>query len=205
MTRPNHDDQALHDRPTMTMEQIDAAISDIARNGTGPDRFKALALLRKSEHTPRESYLAPPMTEGEAVERMARLIKATGGEVARAAYRRALPKERRPIDDPEPAGIEHLPAETVAMIEEKVRDLKSLYRIAPELKRPGRYSGFPISKGPLERQRWCQMQAKRYFADKLNLAPAGAQKSPVTVTPDEADQVRSVPTVRSQATSPAGE
>jgi hypothetical protein len=161
-------DAAPEHGPSLTMEQIDAAISEIARHGTGPDRLKALTLLRRTD-APRANSIPEPISSTEIVERLARLLKPAGLDLVRQAVARAFPGLRRPIEEPIPVGVEHLPQETLDLIANKIRTVENLYKYCPELKRSGQPPGYPQKSGPLARQAFVQALAKRYFADRLNM------------------------------------
>lgn len=74
------------------------------------------------------------------------------------------------------ATSEQLSPEALARIK-SVRDLKSLYRVYPQLRRGGRPSGFKISAGPLERMAWCREQARRCELDLLSVSTEPAEPS----------------------------
>jgi hypothetical protein len=157
--------------PALSMQQVEAAISEIARSGAPADRLRALAILRRTSSEPSVGALPEPLSTSEQISRLSRLFRAAGLDVVRRTIQQTWPNARRVIEDAVPVRVEDLPPETVAMVRERVKSVRSLYALIPELRRPGRPFGFPITKGLAERTRWCQQQALQHYADELSGAP----------------------------------
>lgn len=152
MTEPNK---------RLTLDDIDAELSKIARHGEGADKFRALKMLKAEESS--TVTLPDPLTDMEIVERLARLNKAAGPIAAQLAYRRAFPAAKKPVNA-------KAPSLTFTDVEGKLQQLPTslsgLYKRFPALRRPrGFPKGYP-AKGTLEeRTLWCQKTAREIILD----------------------------------------
>lgn len=153
----------LSKRQRMSMDEIAEMASEIARDPeAGADRFRAMKFLAQAEAS--TVLLPDPLDEPEAIDRLARLLKGYGPEVARLAYRRAYPMHRKQIDGmPSNAEIRIDPElKKKAM---RIRTLKMLYKVFPEIKRPGVPPGYPSGGGILVQQEYVQRKALKMYID----------------------------------------
>jgi len=145
----------------LTLDEVTTILSDIARNGEGAERFRALKMVAAQETG--SITLPDPISDAEAIERLGRIIRAAGPTVAQLAYRKAFPAAKRPINHA-------APRVTVAdMIIDRATlpvNLKQLYRRFPEIKRPGVPQGYPMGKGLAVVKDWCQKKALQLLIDQ---------------------------------------
>lgn len=137
-------------------------ISDIARNGEGADRFRALKVVMAQESS--SSQLPPPLGDVEIIERLSRLIRAAGPMASQLAYRKAFPASKRPINFAAP---KLLTSDVPGIDPLKLpKTLRALYRMFPEIKRPGVPKGFPVSAGMAVKAEWCAKEARKMIMDR---------------------------------------
>lgn len=163
-------------RKSRTMDEIKADIEAISQDPEHRDQFKALRMLAMEQSS--SVALPPPMEEHEMIERFARLMKPAGYSVVQIAYKRAFPN-RKPIEEVEPRFREtQLPDEDKLIIQ-RSRSLKSLYRLFPEIKKPGIPAGYPRGKGLDMQQQWCRDQATKILLDRQQARMKAIEKSDV--------------------------
>jgi len=150
--------------PRLTLEQIFAALSEIAQTGSSSERIKALALLAKAEGPAAPAVIPEPLNDAEKIDLLSLLNMSVGKELSRLAYRAAFRGDGE-IEDPVEPGAEHLSPKTLEKIQ-RVSSVRGLYKLCPELRRRGR-PGYHAKAGALARAEWCRQQAKSYFLDKL--------------------------------------
>jgi hypothetical protein len=150
----------------LTVEEIEGALSEIARNGEPPDKFRALALLRKEQPASATGVLPEPLTDAERVDMLAPLLEAVGPMLARVATNQAFGR-RQPAAAKLKAQIEQLPGEIREKIK-RITSLPTLYKACPELKKPGRPLGYPAAGGPLAKRAFAQRLATEYHLELLN-------------------------------------
>lgn len=159
----------------LTLDEITAIITDIARDPeSGPDRFRALKMLASTSTA--AAILPEPMQPGEIVERLARLMKASGRDHTQAAYHRAFPHVSSAAYSAPKYALDDFPPEIVARVQ-KVRSLKSLYRNYPEVKRPGFPPGYPVRRGPAVVADWCRKIAAKCELDRMQEAANATEAS----------------------------
>jgi hypothetical protein len=146
----------------MTLDEALEQISDVARNGEGADKFRALKIVMSQESG--SAALPEPLSDDEIIERLARMIKAAGPTASQLSYRRAFPSAKRPIYHAAPKITEAdmSPIDPAAL----PRSLKELYRMFPEVKKPGIPTGYPVRGGMAVQKEWCQKQARRMLMDR---------------------------------------
>jgi len=83
----------------LTLEEIEAQISEIALNGEGPDKFRALALLRKEKPVSALGVVPEPATDEEKIEVLSHLHQASGPLGVRLAWQGLSRGIRRALTD----------------------------------------------------------------------------------------------------------
>ncbi len=145
----------------LTIEEVTSILSDIARNGEGPERFRALKMIAAQETG--SVTLPEPISDVETVERLGRLMKAAGATAVHMAYRRVFPRAQRPINVGAPkVTIDDMIVDRATL----PVNLKQLYRTFPEIKRPGVPQGYPRKGGLSVVKQWCQKTALRLLMDR---------------------------------------
>ena len=149
-------------RKRMTFDELIVEMEDVARNGDGADKFRALKTLMAQESG--SVTLPEPMSDADIIDRLSRLIRAAGPTASQLAYRKAFPAGKRPINHAAPKITER----DVAPIDKASLpiNLRSLYRMFPEIKKPGVPKGFPINSGLAVQKEWCQKMALRMILDQ---------------------------------------
>jgi hypothetical protein len=150
----------------LSLEQIESALSELALNGTGNEKIRALALLRKDQPATTVGVVPAPLNDAEKVDFLAMLLGSVGPFVHRLATSKAFGR-RQPSELKLKASLEQLPIE----IREKIKRITSvavLYRTVPELKKPGRPHGFPVSGGPMAKRQFVQNLATEFYLEQLN-------------------------------------
>lgn len=148
----------------MDLDEVLYIISDIARNGEGADRFRAIKVIKDLVQETGTSGLPDPMSDDETFERMGRLMKALGPTGSQMAYRRAFPHAKRPLNQSAP---KVLPTDINIDASTLPNNLKQLYRMFPEIKPRGGFpSGYPLKKGLAVQKKWCQDKARQIILDK---------------------------------------
>ena len=142
-------------KDTITFDEAMALISDIARNGEGPDKFRALKVAMSQQSG--GITLPDPMSADEVVERLSRLMRGVGPANCQWAYRKAFPAAKKEIFESKVmVRNSDLNAEDIKKLP---KSLKQLYKQFPETKRSGQPPGYP-TRGGLEAQvQWCQEKA----------------------------------------------
>ena len=163
----------------ISLDEALSIVSEIARNGTGPDQFRALKMVMAQEAG--TATLPEPLSDAEVIERGARLIRAMGPTAAQLAYRKAFPQSQRPINHAAPKIAEG----DIAPIDKSALpiNLRSLYRMFPEIKKAGVPKGFPINRGLAVQKEWCQKMAMKMILDREQqkadmIATAAAPEKP---------------------------
>lgn len=100
-------------RSHLTLDQVMEIVSEIARNGDGAERFRALKMVHDLAQETGGQLLPPPTTEAEVMERGARLFTGLGevrcAILMKKCFRRPMnrgmfDKSRQPKKNrPEPA------------------------------------------------------------------------------------------------------
>lgn len=149
-------------RRSMSFDEIIVEMEDIAKNGEGADKFRALKTLMAQEAG--SAVLPEPLSDDEIIERLSRMIKAAGPSASQLAYRRAYPAAKRPIYHAAPKITEAdvAPIDPLSL----PRSLKELYRHFPEVKKPGIPTGYPVHGGMAVQKEWVQKQARRMLLDR---------------------------------------
>ena len=149
-------------RKSMSFDEIIVEMEDIAKNGEGADKFRALKTLMAQESG--SATLPEPLTDDEIIERLSRMMKAAGPSASQISYRRAYPAAKRPINFAAPKITEaDVPAIDPLSLP---RSLKELYRQFPEVKKPGIPTGYPVRGGMAVQKEWVQKQARRMLLDR---------------------------------------
>ena len=146
----------------ISFEEAMELMSDIARNGEGADKFRALKLVMSQETS--GSVLPDPLNDSEVIDRLARLMKATGPTASQMAYRRAFPHSSRPVTHAAPK----VKASDIPPIDKDKlpKNLRELYRMFPEIKKPGIPMGYPAGSGLAVKKEWCNKQAIKMLIDR---------------------------------------
>jgi hypothetical protein len=150
----------------LTLEQIESALSELALNGTGTEKLRALALLRKDQPATTVGIVPAPLNDAEKVDFLALLLGSVGPLVHRLATNKAF-RRRQPSELKLKSSLEQLPNEVRERIK-RIVSLPTLYKMIPGLKKPGRPLGYPAAGGPLEKKAFAQRLATEYYLEELN-------------------------------------
>ena len=149
-------------RSPFTLDEIIAVVSDIARDTDSRDRLRALKLLTSLNSS--VAAIPPPLTDDDIVDRLMRLMKASGARLCRKAYRKAYPASlRTPTYDPEEE------KELSIFIKGKIRGLKTLKqfnRMFPETVKGGVPPGYPVGAGAEAQAEWVQRAATKIYVER---------------------------------------
>ena len=158
----------------LTLDEIIELISDVARNGEGPDRFRALKHLTSLNSA--TAALPDPMPDVDLIDRLARLMKAVGTELTQKAYNRAFPNRGRSLAQAVPKFRQQ---DLLVDRNTLPKSLKQLYKKFPEIKRHGFPPGFPAGRGLAMQQEWCQDRAMKILVDRerVRLEAAAAEQA----------------------------
>lgn len=169
----------------MTMDDIIDAVTDVAKESEGADRFRALKMLASMDSG--TAVLPDPMSSEEAITRLARLMKIPGRDIAVLAFQRAFPHARKRDQKPEITD-DMIPEEWQRKLP-RIKSLKALYRAFPAIKRSGMPVGYPKGRGLLVQTEWVQRKAmqilREMLRDQANEAEAAAKA--VTTTEPATD------------------
>lgn len=148
----------------LSMDEIMAGLSDMAKNGDGAQRAAAYRLLL-SAHASSNIY-TEPLTPEDVVERIIRLMKLIGVGLTQMCYRKAF-RNAMKADRISPA----LAGEEVELPPnfKYPRNVKQLYRLFPEIKGPGVPRGYPIGQGPIIQRAWLKELTDRTLKYKQQL------------------------------------
>jgi len=170
-----------------SIEEITADIEAISQDSEHRDQFKALRMLAAEKSS--SVVLPEPMDDNEVIERIARLIKPAGAILAQIAFKRAFPY-RPEVDKVVPkVGENHLTEED-RLIVLKCRSVKNLYRMFPELKKPGLPQGFPRGEDLEAKQAWCREAATKILVARQQARMKAAEQSDVGLTSAVSDDSR---------------
>lgn len=149
-------------KTTISIDEVDGIIDDIAKNGDGAQQMRALQMVRAREQA--TLTLPDPFTDAETIDRLSRLIKATGPTCAMLAYRKAFPRAQRPLNHSAPKVTE----DDIGGIDRAAlpKTLRALYKMFPEIKRPGTPKGYPSRAGLAVQSEWVKKMATRMILDR---------------------------------------
>jgi hypothetical protein len=166
----------MNETKRMSIDEVLATVTEIAQDpNAGADRFRALKMLASATNT--AVVLPEPLTAKEVTDRLSRMILAAGSNIAQVAYHRAFPTKRSwKITNKPELHIEDVPSEVLEEAE-KVSSLKVLYRMFPEIKKPGTPKGYPAARGIAVQREWLKRAAIRLIVDRER-AKAGALPEP---------------------------
>jgi len=149
-------------KTTITFDEAMSLISDIARNGEGPDKFRALKVAMSQQSG--GITLPDPMSADEAVERLSRLMRGVGPANCQWAYRKAFPAAKKEIFESKvQVRNSDLSADDIKKLP---KSLKQLYKMFPETKRSGQPPGYPKNDGLEAQVAWCQNKAIQIIRDR---------------------------------------
>lgn len=154
----------------LSMEEIKAGLSELARSGEGAQRTQAYRLLMNMESA--TVTLPPPLSRQERLERYARLTKALGIEDAQIGFQMAFPTSKRKIDDRPKYTLDDVPARVRGMATQ-VTTLKKLKKLVlsggdrEAWPKGGFPKGYPVYEGKVAQARWCVEEAAKYYLLKL--------------------------------------
>lgn len=163
----------------LSVEQIEQMLSQIATTGSGAQQVRALQLLQRARVAVPTIELPPPASDSQVIEWLGRMLASVGPMLGRLANQRAY-GTRQPAGARLKASLEQLPLETREQIK-RITSLPTLYKLIPELKRPGRPLGYPAAGGPLQKRAFAQRLATQFYVERLN---GEAAPSDVTTDPD---------------------
>lgn len=161
-----HGDVQERPRKIWTFDDLMAGISDMAENGTGAQKAAAYRMLMSAHGGTTQPIMGEPLLEKDLMERLSRLMKASGKTVCQVAFGRAFPLAKGHLDDVPTYEIDHIDYKNVKL----PMTLKQLYRQFPEVKRPGFPPGYPQSRGLAMKTAWCQQKAKEIIRDRKQKA-----------------------------------
>ena len=174
--RPVSDAETAGAKTTITFDEAMGLISDIARNGEGPDKFRALKVAMDQQSG--GVALPPPMSAEEVVERLTRIMRASGKGNCQIAYRKAFVGTRTSIGDamPDLALADITPFEKNAL----PRTLRQLYKQFPSIKpRGGVPKGYPMRSGLETQTEWVQCKAVEIMRDREQTRLSGTSEEAV--------------------------
>lgn len=115
-----------------------------------------------------EAALPAPLSEGEVVDRLVRLMRGAGVKYVRLAYLRAFPRPHSVDQTLKALGTE---AAQIEIPRDKwPKTLKKLYKMCPELNRTGYPSGYPLRGGKMAQLEWVQKEFVLYHVTKQSAA-----------------------------------
>ena len=133
----------------MTMAEILAGISDLARNGEGAQRAQAYRMLLGANSGTQGK--AEKLDGVEIKARMVRLMRLMGPSMTQNCYHTAF-RSRKMVAQAAPlVRVEDL---NLPPDYKFPRTVTELYKLFPEHKRPGVPRGYPIGKGVLIQRDW---------------------------------------------------
>ena len=163
-------------KPHMTVDEAKKLLAEIARNGEGAEKFRALKMVMAEEAS--DASLPEPLSDAEVIDRLARLIRAAGPSASMFAYRKAFPASKKGINatSPKVTPEDILPGIDRAKLPPS---LKQLYKMFPEIKRGGFPPGYPLRGGLAMQKEWCQKKSFEILMSKEqrridDLAPEAA-------------------------------
>jgi len=152
----------------LSLDEIMAMVTDIAKDPeSGADRFRALKMLASTNTA--AAVLPDPMNEGEIVERLARLMRAAGRDLAQVSYQKAFPRVSSKPYIATRFKLDDIPPEVQLRVE-RIRTLRALYKNYPEVKRPGFPPGYPLKRGLGVISEWCRRVAAKCELDRMQTA-----------------------------------
>ena len=167
------------EKNTITFDEAMELISDIARNGEGPDKFRALKVAMSQQSG--GITLPDPMSADEVVERLSRLMRGVGPANSQWAYRKAFPASKKEVFE---AKVMVRGSDLTADdIKKLPKSLKQLYKMFPDTKRSGQPPGYPKLDGLEAQVSWCQNKALEILRTRKqalidNVAIDAARKLP---------------------------
>lgn len=151
-------------KPRMTVDELVGIAEDIARNGEGAERFRAIKMLKEDNTT--QSAIAEPLTLDEMMERVARIMKGVGILNTQLCYKMAFPSTRYGIEQSKTDFLDdELPRELKEKAS-KIYSLKGFYRVFPQAKQPGIPRGFPVHGGMGAQREWLRREALRLYKEQ---------------------------------------
>jgi hypothetical protein len=159
-------------RQRLSMDDIIVMLEDIARNDTGPDKFRAIKALTAQKA--QEAVLPDPMNEAEITSRLARLMTGAGIGLARLAYLKAFAHKTQAFRIK--AQIAALNKEAADRANEPYpRTMSAFLKRYPMLKRKGGLpKGYLKCKSILAREEWLRRQTDLIEAERLQQAQQDA-------------------------------
>lgn len=148
-----------------SVDDIAREIEEIAFNGEGTDKLRALKMLRE-DRGGAAITLPEPRTHQEKVSRLCRIMKAFGADLCRIAFAEAFPRTVDNLGDVAPKITEEDLTEEEETLCRRMRSLKMLYKQWPKLKRPGILPGYPVRGGEEAQTAWCQNEARKIIRDQ---------------------------------------
>jgi hypothetical protein len=149
-------------RAALSLDAVIGIVTEIAQDPESRDRLRALKLLTSLNSS--SAAIPPPLTDEDVIARMRRLMKAAGSRLCLKAYRQAYPLVRRtPVFDKQE--MEELGIFMRGKIE-KLKSLKQLYRMFPEIKRSGVPTTYPVGAGPEVQMEWIQKTATKILMER---------------------------------------
>lgn len=146
----------------MTFDEAREEIAEIARNGEGADKFRALKMVMAEQST--SVILPDPLSPEERLDRLIRVMQPCGTLACQHAYRKAFPSSKKEIQERHvKIGNDDLAVFSKAILP---TTLKQLYRKYPEVKRSGFPPGYPQRGGLEAKAEYCRQQALRIERDR---------------------------------------
>lgn len=123
----------------MTPAEVEAKIESIARGLSEADAAQVRVLLHLYQRQETSVSIPKPMTQLEKIERAMPIFRSLGKGGCQLTYRRAFQTKKSAVTDPPKVKIDDMDLTGIKM----PISLKQLYRMAPEVKRPGTPRGYP--------------------------------------------------------------
>ena len=154
-----------------TIDEVLAEIEAIAfSEDSGADKIRALKILKDQQGS--TVFLPEPMSAGDAIDRLARLLKAQGRARSRAAWQKAFP----PGQGGEQAKLleDVILSDADRALIDAVHGLQELREYFPEVKRPtgGYPTGYPINRSEIAKLNWCRRKARDLILERKRVEAA---------------------------------
>lgn len=151
-------------RRRLTPEELLDEIHDLARNGDDANKRWALKMLSSQESS---LSLPEPLTRADVIERLMRIMRATGMAISQMAWNKAFAgTHKRPTDEAVIADHQDLVPPEVANKIKRITRVRNLYDFAPDIRKPGVPVGFPRN-GKEAQARFLQGVAMRIAINRV--------------------------------------
>lgn len=148
----------------MSLAEIEAEITRVARDGEGPDKFRALKLLTNMRNA--GASVPAPMTDSEICKHLVPLMAAAGHKNVVTSYAKAFQTTRKPV----PGTItdhETIASEKSLQLARHIDTVRKFNRAFPGLCfGNGMPRGYPRGKSLEEQQKWLYKTALKIYVGR---------------------------------------